>query len=305
MLCRILIFTAIIWSALPRSDAYSQTSELEQHLRDEYQGKTLVLRGFYSGDSLLYNSSGWPASANGGDWTTDGFVQVEGIGWSSDRLTIKARRIVVSWLDKKQFELRPLGHSKDKEKKGVRVVINVDPGMHDPSPEQVDASLSKIFLTGQDSLADIVPDYWKSCVNGGLKGTDKDCAFAPELLAIPGVVASSSENSASNLPSRDHDGLAGGVFLVSKSVSPPKANYTPEPAIPAAARAAKYEGTVVLTLVVNKEGLPTDIRISQPLGYGLDAKAVEAVQRWRFSPAQKDGQPVQVKIAIEINFRQY
>jgi TonB family protein len=35
---------------------------------------------------------------------------------------------------------------------------------------------------------------------------------------------------------------------------------------------------------------------------GLDEKAVEAVQKWKFEPATKDGKPVPVELAIEVDF---
>jgi periplasmic protein TonB len=41
------------------------------------------------------------------------------------------------------------------------------------------------------------------------------------------------------------------------------------------------------------------------LGSGLDAKAVEAVERWRFEPAKKDGKPVNVLISVEVSFLLY
>jgi TonB family protein len=46
---------------------------------------------------------------------------------------------------------------------------------------------------------------------------------------------------------------------------------------------------MTLMLVLNREGVPTNIRIATPLGCGLDAKAVQAVGGWRFKPAEKDG----------------
>ena len=53
------------------------------------------------------------------------------------------------------------------------------------------------------------------------------------------------------------------------------------------------------------DGLPKDIRVQRALGMGLDRKALEAVRRWRFEPAMKNGRPVAVQINIELNFHLY
>jgi TonB family protein len=50
-------------------------------------------------------------------------------------------------------------------------------------------------------------------------------------------------------------------------------------------------------------GHPISIQVSRPLGLGLDEKAVEAVSKWRFKPAMKDGKPVPVTANIIVNFR--
>jgi protein TonB len=43
----------------------------------------------------------------------------------------------------------------------------------------------------------------------------------------------------------------------------------------------------------------------QHLGKGLDEKAVEAVQQYKFEPAMRNGEPVAVEVNIEVNFRLY
>jgi TonB family protein len=70
----------------------------------------------------------------------------------------------------------------------------------------------------------------------------------------------------------------------------PRAIYTPDPEYPEKARKMKISGTVVLSVTVGIDGLPHDITVDKKLGYGLDEKAVEAVKRWKFQPAMKDGQ---------------
>ena len=43
--------------------------------------------------------------------------------------------------------------------------------------------------------------------------------------------------------------------------------------------------------------------LGRQLGYGLEAKAIEAVKQWRFQPALKDDRPVNVQISVEVAFR--
>jgi len=100
-------------------------------------------------------------------------------------------------------------------------------------------------------------------------------------------------------------GFGGGAFHVGNGVSAPRALETPDPEYSEEARKAKYQGTVVLWLIVGPDGKPRDIHVSRPLGMGLDQKAIEAVNRWRFEPAMKDGKPVAVQINVEVNFRLY
>jgi TonB family protein len=100
-------------------------------------------------------------------------------------------------------------------------------------------------------------------------------------------------------------GYGGGAYRVGGGVSAPKVLYEPDPEYSEEARKAKYQGTVVLWLVVSAEGKPQDIRVQRSLGMGLDEKAIEAVKQWRFDPAKKDGHPVPVMINVEVNFRLY
>jgi TonB family protein len=100
-------------------------------------------------------------------------------------------------------------------------------------------------------------------------------------------------------------GIGGGVFRVGGGVSAPHAIYDPDPEYSEEARSAKYQGTVLLWVIVGPDGRPRDIRVQRSLGMGLDEKAIEAVQKWKFTPAIKDGQPVAVQVNIEVSFRLY
>jgi TonB family protein len=93
------------------------------------------------------------------------------------------------------------------------------------------------------------------------------------------------------------------VFRIGGGVTAPKLLKKVEPEYSEEARKAKFQGTVVLRVIVDAEGNPRDIEVSRPLGLGLDEKAIEAVMKWRFSPGYKDGKAVAVRATVEVNFR--
>jgi TonB family protein len=92
---------------------------------------------------------------------------------------------------------------------------------------------------------------------------------------------------------------------VGNGVSAPRALDAPDPEYSEEARKAKYQGVVVLWMVVDPNGSPREVRVTRKLGMGLDEKAIEAVRKWKFEPAKKDGKPVAVQISVEVNFRLY
>jgi TonB family protein len=68
------------------------------------------------------------------------------------------------------------------------------------------------------------------------------------------------------------------------------------------ARRAGVNATIVLSLVVNENGEPEDVRIERGAGFGLDEQAVQCIQTWRFEPGTKDGKPFKAATHIEVNF---
>jgi TonB family protein len=100
-------------------------------------------------------------------------------------------------------------------------------------------------------------------------------------------------------------GIGGGAYRIGGGVSAPRAIYAPDPEFSEEARKAKYQGTVVLWVVVGPDGRTHDIRIQRSLGMGLDERAIDAIRQWRFEPGRKDGIPVAVMVNVEVNFRLY
>jgi len=98
----------------------------------------------------------------------------------------------------------------------------------------------------------------------------------------------------------------GGLYQIGGGVSAPVPVYTPEAEFSDEARRAKYQGVCLISVIVDAQGNPQDPRVVRALGMGLDEKALEAVRKYKFKPAMKDGRtPVPVRITIEVNFRLY
>lgn len=80
-------------------------------------------------------------------------------------------------------------------------------------------------------------------------------------------------------------------------LSKPTPEYTDE------ARALKIEGEVALEVEFAATGEIRVLKVVRSLGHGLDERAARAVQGMRFKPAQRHGQPVDVRTTVNIVFR--
>jgi len=94
----------------------------------------------------------------------------------------------------------------------------------------------------------------------------------------------------------------GGVYSLGDAVTPPTVLSRVEAKYSDEARKAKYTGRVTLSIVVSVDGKAEQIRVIKSLGMGLDEKAVEAIQQWRFKPGTKNGTPVAVQANITFDF---
>lgn len=83
----------------------------------------------------------------------------------------------------------------------------------------------------------------------------------------------------------------------------PELIHSVEPEFSDEARRDKFPGLCVVDVIVDAEGRPTHITVEQHLGEGLEEKAIEAVEQYRWKPARYHGQPVPVRVRVVVNFR--
>lgn len=272
---------------MPLQFAWADSDAIEGQLKSDYIGKVLTLRHFYSGDHLRFHADGTlQGDAPVGPWTVDAQIEIKEIRLRSGQLIIKGRRIyrVFDSQLKPQAELRAVdnnhiepGKEVGKALRGVRIEVEIELPSEKLDQKDISSAIHNVFLTDSESMLDAVPSYWRAYFarqEGKSQSVPSSKEPAYRVSPVSGVSAP-------------------------HPTSQPGPNYSPE------AQELKYQGTVVLSLVVDATGNATDVQIQKPLGLGLDEEAVAAVNTWKFKPAQKDGKPVAVTISVEIEFHLY
>ncbi len=92
------------------------------------------------------------------------------------------------------------------------------------------------------------------------------------------------------------------IDKIEEDVTPPVAIYSPDPVYPSEAQRKNRVGDVILWVVIDEQGHPSQIKVARCLGAGFDEAAIQAVSRWKFKPARRNGQPVSVQLNIDITF---
>jgi protein TonB len=90
------------------------------------------------------------------------------------------------------------------------------------------------------------------------------------------------------------------VYELGSGIAPPRPVHQVSPEHPA--KGFRVSGTVLIGLIVSSKGEPGEVHVIRSLEKDVDQSAVDAVKQWRFEPAMKDGQPVAVRISVEIRF---
>lgn len=97
-------------------------------------------------------------------------------------------------------------------------------------------------------------------------------------------------------------GVGGGAYRPGGDVRPPTLLRQVLPKYTLAALERKIQGTVVLEVVVARDGMPAAIRVLRSLDPGLDAEAIAAVRQWHFAPGRLGDTPVDVLVSIWVDF---
>jgi TonB family protein len=193
--------------------------------------------------------------------------------------------------------LNPLGTDLDKLALQIAAADRFKPGTHD----------GVAVVVGQSVEVDL-----QACDEQKKDDTGQKI-FQLRLRSQPvqkfGTLPQSPEDAvltAIDLPLKDsYNSVVSPHYRIGGEVSPPTPLNYVEAEFSKEAKQAKYGGVCIVSLIVDVYGRPQNVSIVRPLEYGLSEKAIEAVNKFRFKPAMKNGKPVPVRISVEVNFHLY
>jgi protein TonB len=120
--------------------------------------------------------------------------------------------------------------------------------------------------------------------------------------ASPAPAASEASGTQRGAPG----GAAAGALIAALPVTQtavPRGDYQVKPTYPSDARRAGIQGTTLLGVFVGADGRVANVVVRQSAGHpDLDRAATEAVRRWRFEPARRDGEAVAMWVELPVEF---
>jgi len=232
-------------------------------------GKALFLRGFYLSNELTYDADGRvQGTPKVGDWTLAAVnvLKVERRG--AGEIELDGVRVAIRYnTDSHEFQRHALNDEK------MRLLVK-DTG----KAKQLETAFAAMFAVGIDpGLQRAMPDYWRHYFDPTLAWPE-DALNGQTIYALYGVGDQA------------------------KDVTAPKVEHRVDAKYGEFAVRDKVQGPLQLRLVVDAGGVPRRIAVARPLGYGLDASAVEAMTKWRFAPGMREGSAVACGVAVEQQF---
>jgi TonB family protein len=307
----------------------------EEELRKQLVGKPLFLRGAYLGDSLSFTEHGDPTGHPAkGSFTLSGVeiervrltkhkVELEGARYGLhyvdglsegdaskevDRIRITQKKKVLRiTIDREQVaRTKPVKEKGGKGKKGAakaagpaelagKAELAEQTGTVEPAEKESDQAADPKSVTTTSR-----PAHAATMLQGAI-----DKVLAQEIDAklqeqMPTFWRLYFQAKAAGMEYRPHDPnvlRSNAVDQQAKVVSAiaPDSNEF--------AQAKGISGRALYRTVIGADGLPAEIAVVRPIGFGLDEKAVEAIQKAKFQPAMKAGQPVAETLDLSVMFR--
>ncbi len=271
LMLRIALSVFILCAASAAQDLKGIEKDL-----DYLKGKLLVLRRGFTDSSLTFDHNGnIKGKATPAAVTLNGILKVTSVKVSATRIQLKGERIAL-FLNTKNHKVQGLNT-------GEEFKVAIESAQAINSLRDANILLDPVFHEGT-YIGTLLSSYWKELIP---MGDESDRA--------------KKEGRPIGMLLRERP-----VYLVSPDVvSAPAPTHMPDPVYAEEARRKRVTGTSIWSLYVNENGQPELIEVNTELERDLDLTTVDALRKWRFKPAVKNGMPVTVKISVEMNFHLY
>jgi periplasmic protein TonB len=117
--------------------------------------------------------------------------------------------------------------------------------------------------------------------------------FLPRLLGLPAVLLALGLFS---LPVFADD------TIYTKVDENPVPLKTPPPRYPESLKREGVSGVVAISIVIDETGAVTSSAVAKSSHPEFERPALDAVAKWKFKPAKKDGNVVKVRVTLPLRF---
>jgi TonB family protein len=311
----------------------------EDALRARYLGKLIFLRGSYLGDDLQFDMEGKvTGSPTVASFTLSAF-EVKKVSLSKKKLEIEADRYGLHFFgalpyedetksfDKVKISKKPVHISierevivvpkkkkEDKKKKNeptpqelaaaqtLKTRDAVTPAADASAPVTPKPATAAATTETYEALAAVSPAHSAMVMNKALDNIFASDIDQRMMTHLPDYW---QEYFTSKSEHRQFMPKDASIKVVSEGMTPPHVLNSIDPSSNEYAQQYGIAGMELLRTVVDATGVPRQMAIARPIGFGLDEKAVDAIKNSRFRPATLNGQPVPVVVDLVVTFRIY
>jgi hypothetical protein len=324
----------------PAIAAAVQPVETPEALSAELVGKTFYLRGFYQDEKLQFATDG-KADGNPqrGSFALSA-IEIDKVKFTKHSMEIEGHRIGLHFFgalpyedDTKPFERMKVDPKKSMSIEVERLVIEPEKKKKKKDEKKDDKEIAeKSTGTAGNASASVppAPDAATAPATATTATTSPDAppAIAPNhdprisflqlSKAINVMFAPALDDSViATLPPywqnyfATKEGKARSLRVDASAmrpggdVKPPQLLTVLDPASNDYAQKNNIAGIVFLQMLVDSSGHPGAVTIVRPIGFGLDERAVEAVEHSQFRAGTFHGKPVPEVVNLQVTFRIY
>ena len=224
---------------------------------------------------------------------------------SDDQLVFQGERYCVLF-DKESGEFLNV-------KTGDKVALSLRLPSGAKTTDSIIPLLYKMFLTGKDSLPDLVPSYWRDCLHQKMNRRDKHSPWECVAHDAQNEPDFTGKKLVWDVPPPDTTLHTGAVkyslrhkiaYLAENGIKSPQVAMAPDPLFQWEQRRTTLDDiTLVLAFNISDTGAVHDVSIVTPVGMGLDDDAARTVEQWKFTPALCEDKPCasHARVLFEIN----